>query len=294
MRNLTRSWGLIEMRIPYVVAIAVALCIGSFLAGRYSGQPVPEPQPEWLAAQHDTMRALAEYFQSADPEKRKAVETATGLREIRASRIYQAFWISIQKGAPHHLVDDSQRVLYENPKLTLMVLKPLVRERPAEGDEGKTYPLSYAQEQYLGMCGYVGAIEKDGFARRILKEISETVGGEIAVKASKELKELAKDNYRTISASYRKTKLWSDLGWLMTVYLKHDMPVKEVVEVLGKPDFSEGAMLVYRAKREYPYLKDECYLWLYAYDSAFLDAWQLGGKPPEALEEMTKKLVPDY
>lgn len=286
--------------------IIIGLCVLSFvLGGKFAiSRQVNSPQGSQAAtivctqasdslitAQEKTLRLLQEYLQTGSPEKRRAVQNATGDAEILASRIFRWFETFGRRRGIWNSWESEQlarQCLLANPRLTLLVLQPVLLENPND-PEDDIWILG-PHGAYFSLCAMVASIEEDGFALDLLNHIAGTARGDVA-KGAADMRDfvVSTENYRLKSKSYKESKRWKDLEWLGDNKLKAGMTVSQVEEIIGKEDFAGGGICAYAGKMNDGKVY---YLWMTFWDGSLV-AWAQGGAPPDAMEEMSKKLNRD-
>ncbi len=238
------------------------------------------------------MRLLEDYLRTSDPELREKIELVSGEHEILASKIYRAFWVYVARHQPHEEEMYAERLLEENPRLTLTLLRPILREAyPEESvilEKGDAFLhkkdlVEKGKSIYVNLAASFSMIESDGFARGVLDELAQSEDKEIAELAEglAAFIDQNREHYLLKAEDYRKNKGWNDLQWFKIKYLGSyavsGLTKPDIDKLLGAPDYSDGAVYIYWGKRDYP---EGNHLWIYFLDGVYSGAeW---GDAPDA------------
>jgi len=201
------------MKIILGVLALLAVGVGSFLLGRHTltrqgpskELRVPSAQDTFIRLQARSLDALSRYLLTSDSAERTAIENARNEDEILATRIYLSFWDYCRRGMHPRVRDRAEADLKRNPHLTLMILRPILKEDPERWCRGIL--LSEGQEIYVGLCAEFASIESDDFAHGVLQGISRDDTLQSAQHARRLLTFInSGENFRAKSQGYRETK----------------------------------------------------------------------------------------
>jgi hypothetical protein len=203
----------------------------------------------------ETWRVLRKYLVGADWRDRLTIMKATGTREILASRIYRAFerWVVIIEG-DHVGIESAYAELIRNPRLTLVYLRPVLRERPDTSSAewrslGDGYPPAGPEhtDGYLSICCKIAEIEDDGYARGVLQALVNSEDSHVRERASSILTYLETNSIGPRARGYRDLRAWQDLLWIQSNYLRRGMSQGKIESLLGPGAVAEGHAVLYGA-----------------------------------------------
>jgi len=149
---------------------------------------------DFLVAQKKAIEAIEKYVATSDWHIRQDIMNATGYSETVASRIFRGFNVLRTNAKPcdeSAIVEAASEEINRNPRYTLYVLEPVLREKMTEADEakysGSSYPPVWPDniDLFFNICVDF-ALSHDGeFAAKKLEALSKDDDKSIAKKAKK-------------------------------------------------------------------------------------------------------------
>lgn len=214
---------------------------------------------EFKAAQQRTQVLLNEYLSTGDWQKRVDIMNASGNAEIGASRIFRAFNIlSIGKKPKDdaNYLEEARKEIYRNPKITLVVLKPILSEKLNKANSLRGYWASADLEQsahqstYLQICCDIAQTETNAFATQILEEIVRNSDSNLLALAKIYLKQAREENWGIHQQRFLQTKSPTSLSWLANHMLNKGMRQEVIESIFGMGIRQTDSSIEYSAEDE--------------------------------------------
>jgi hypothetical protein len=237
---------------PLYCAVLAVLFSLSSLAVSWATERDASNEPKQQA---ETFDELQRYLSTSDWKLRKEIAEADGEAEILASRIFRAFDAYCIKGISYEEKRESEKELERNPKLTLSLLRPILKERMTEEEMQKHGGASYPPvdpshvDTYFNFCIRFAAVEHDGYAMDVLSQLCNDRDSEISEKALESIRFVNEEwNYRFKSELYKKRKNGDALKWLAKHYLSahkvSGLSLPDVEDVLGPADYPNSLVWI--------------------------------------------------
>lgn len=274
MLTSTRFSVFSDMRI--VPAIIIAALLACWLGCNVNRD---RPDPTIIAAQKASLEELERYMLDSDWQKRQRIEESKGPGELVASRIFRAFTIVSYGKSPNddeHIVDVARNVLFENPEMTLAILKPIVfesatKEQMARMSEGSHPRVSEDNTAlFFSICRQIAAFEVSSNALQILETFSKCGDDKIENLAQGNLKLAVEENWRAKKAIYEKGKSAEALNWFGENVLRRGLTRHDVEIYMGKGVESPDFQIEYSG-----HFKGKQFVLQLQYIDSFLNTWRV-------------------